>query len=81
MRAALTEGLIRRINEGYNNLEIKFDSKTAYEQAYDGLFEDEDIYGIFPKVNASVKKKIATNRASLAKEEAELILNIIVEFI
>ncbi len=80
VRSAMTKKLVERINQGGNNLEIRFSSATVFDRAVNGLFPQEQVYRMLANANLSANKKIASNKAIKMEDHRKQVLNLIVFF-
>ncbi|MFY9198640.1 MAG: transglutaminase domain-containing protein [Acutalibacteraceae bacterium] len=77
---AIVDEIIKQVSNGGNNIEIKFSSTQAYENAETQLFKGQDIYRLISRANLSSTRKMNANNISYKNTPEKQIIRIFFNF-
>lgn len=80
VKNAIVDEIIKQVSNGGNNIEIKFSSIQAYENAEKQLFKGQDIYRLISRANLSSSRKMDSNNISYRDTPEKQIIKIFFKF-
>lgn len=72
----ITEEIVKQVNRGGHNIEIKFSDNGVFNTATSRLFDSKEIYRLITRANLKTSKRIAVDKVQYYKHEDKNILRI-----